>query len=90
MAYTQNQPVYLSQTPPKVEVTLSQGDSAMFAGFPDLLTVQHMSWILGMCEKTVRKLCGDGTLPAVEIGERTYVPKARLIEYVTARGMEAR
>ena len=82
MAYAQAQPVYLTQTPPKTEITLSQGDSAMFAGFPDLLTVQHMSWILGQCEKTVRKLCREGALPSIEIGERIYVPKARLIEYV--------
>lgn len=83
--YSAAQPVYLADRPQPVEVHLSEGDSIMFAGFPDLLTVQHLEVLLGQCEKTVRKLMAEGELPSVTIGARVYVPKARLIEHVVAQ-----
>lgn len=83
--YSAAQPVYLSDRPQPVEVRLSEGDSAFFAGFPDLLTVRHLEVLLGQSEKTVRKLIADGELPSVTIGARVYVPKARLIEHVVAQ-----
>lgn len=76
------QPAYLSQQPPVLELRLSERDSLMFAGFPDLLTVKHLEVILEQSEKTIRKLIAEGALPSVTIGARVYVPKARLIEYV--------
>lgn len=85
--YNAGQPVYLSDRPQPVEIHLSREDSALFAGFPDLLTVQHLEVLLGQCGKTVRKLLADGTLPSVRIGERIYCPKARLIEFVVGECM---
>lgn len=87
--YSTGQRVYLSDRPQPVEVHLSEGDSTMFAGYPDLLDVLHLRVILGQSEKTVRKLLADGTLPSVRIGERVYCPKARLIEYVVSQCGEA-
>lgn len=83
--YSAAQPVYLSDRPQPVEVHLSEGDSIMFAGFRDLLTVKELEVILDQSEKTVRKLIADGELPSVTIGARVYVPKARLIERVVAQ-----
>lgn len=83
--YSAAQPVYLSDRPQPVEVRLSEGDSIMFAGFRDLLTVKELEVILDQSEKTVRKLIADGELPSVTIGARVYVPKARLIERVVAQ-----
>lgn len=84
-SYSATQPVYLSDSPQPVEVHLSEGDSIMFAGFRDLLTVKELEVILDQSEKTVRKLIADGELPSVTIGARVYVPKARLIERVVAQ-----
>ena len=83
--YSAAQPVYLSDRPQPVEVHLSEGDSVMFSGFRDLLTVKELEVILDQSEKTVRKLIADGELPSVTIGARVYVPKARLIERVVAQ-----
>ena len=83
--YSATQPVYLSDRPQPVEVRLSEGDSVMFSGFRDLLTVKELEVILDQSEKTVRKLIADGELPSVTIGARVYVPKARLIERVVAQ-----
>lgn len=80
--YSGGQPLYLSDKPPAVEVHLSREDSAMFAGYPDLLDVLSLRVILGQSEKTVRKIIEDGVLPSVRIGERIYVPKSKLIEHV--------
>lgn len=80
-----SQPLYLHNEPPKVTVQLSESDSVMFAGFPDLLTTAHISLIISQSEKTVRKMLSDGVLPCVRIGERLYCPKSKLIEYVVAQ-----
>lgn len=83
--YSAAQPVYLSDRPQPVEVHLSKEDSAMFASSPDLLDVLHLRVLLGQSEKTIRKLIAEGELPSCTIGERVYVPKARLIEYIVAQ-----
>lgn len=54
-------------------------------GAPDLLTVPQMADSLGVSQNTVRNLCRSGELPAVHIGRRWYVPRARLDELVGVR-----
>lgn len=49
---------------------------------PDLLTVEQMADILGLAQNTVRSLCRSGELPAVHIGRRWYVPRAKLNEFL--------
>lgn len=50
------------------------------AVLPDLLTVEQMAEMLGLSTNTVRSLCRNGQIPAVHIGRRWYVPRAKLDE----------
>ena len=72
-----------------VTVTLSPECAQMFAGFPDLLEVRHLSIILGASERTVYKMLQADELPSRRLGGRLYVPKPALIEYFTAGLVEA-
>lgn len=51
-------------------------------GYPDLLNVDAMREITGLCAATIRNECSNGRLPAVRIGRRWYVSKSLFIEYV--------
>lgn len=55
------------------------------AGLPDLLTVPQMADSLGVSQNTVRSLCRAGELPAVHIGRRWYVHRAKLDEIMGMR-----
>lgn len=55
-------------------------DSGARAASPDLLTVEQMAEMLGLSTNTVRSLCRNGQIPAVHIGRRWYVPRAKLDE----------
>lgn len=57
-------------------------DSGASAASPDLLTVEQMADILGLAQNTVRSLCRNGQIPAVHIGRRWYVPRAKLNEFL--------
>lgn len=58
------------------------GSHAMFDGYPDLLTTDHIVEQTGLSKQTVRKLINDGPLPGCKIGRRLYVPKAKFIAFV--------
>lgn len=66
--------VYLSEKPPSEE-------PEMLAGYPDLLTVQHINEITGVSEQTIRMEINAGRLPGCRIGRRLFVPKHKFIEY---------
>ena len=66
--------VYLSEKPPA-------DTPEMLAGYPDLLTVQHVREITGVSEQTVRREIAEGRLPGCRIGRRLFVPKCKLIEH---------
>lgn len=53
-----------------------------FAGYGDVLTVEDLAQILRLSVKTVQRQCKRGDLPAVSIGRRWYVPKARLVAFL--------
>ena len=55
-------------------------DSGASAASPDLLTVEQMAEMLGLSTNTVRSLCRSDQIPAVHIGRRWYVPRAKLDE----------
>lgn len=57
-------------------------DSGASTASLDLLTVEQMADILGLAQNTVRSLCRSGELPAVHIGRRWYVPRAKLNEFL--------
>lgn len=52
------------------------------AGVPDLLTVEQMCDLLKVDGQTVRRWCRTGQLPAMHIGRRWYVPRAKLNEFL--------
>ena len=51
-----------------------------FEGYGDMLTIDDLAAILHVSRKTAQNQCKRGDLPAVPIGRRWYVPKARLVE----------
>ena len=63
-------------------VDTSAGQLQPLAGYPDLLTVQHLSEITGQSDQTVRTLINSGGLPGCRIGRRLYVPKAQFIQFI--------
>lgn len=73
--------VYLSEKPP-TDVP------EMLAGYPDLLTVQHVREITGVSEQTIRAEINAGRLPGCRIGRRLFVPKFKLIEHATGGGVQ--
>ena len=52
------------------------------AVLPDLLTVEQMAEMLSLSTNTIRSLCRSGELPAVHIGRRWYVSRAKLNEFL--------
>ncbi len=50
--------------------------------YPPVLTVRDVSKILGVTEKTVRILVGEGTLFGKRVGNRIRIPKDKLIAYI--------
>lgn len=66
--------VYLSDKPPAEA-------PEMLAGYPDLLTVQHVNEITGVSEQTIRTEINEGRLPGCRIGRRLFVPKHLFVEY---------
>lgn len=61
---------------------LTISNSGTSAASPELLTVAQMAEMLGLSMNTVRSLCRSGELPAVHIGRRWYVPRAKLNEFL--------
>lgn len=53
---------------------------APLAGYPDLLTADHMAEILCESRRNVYRLVDRGALPFVRVGRRVYFPKRLIIE----------
>lgn len=53
--------------------------------YPDLLTTEEVAAILRKSDQVIRRMFGSGELPAVRIGHRWYMPKARLLEIIEGR-----
>lgn len=69
------------------EVASKEGRSVtMFEGEQDLITTDRLAALLGVHVNTARALCRSGEVPAVRIGNRYYVPKAMLAEFVGSGG----
>ena len=59
---------------------------AFLEDYPDLLTPKHIAKLTGMTPEYTRKMCRDGYLPAVQLGEsRWYIPKKSFIDLVMGR-----
>jgi len=55
------------------------------SGYGDLLTPADLAELTGQHVETVRRLIKCGDLPGVRIGQRLYVPKVRLLDYLGVR-----
>lgn len=75
--------VYLSEKPPS-------DVPEMLAGYPDVLTVQHIHEITGVSEQTIRTEINAGRLPGCRIGRRLFVPKCKFIEYAMGGAADGR
>lgn len=71
--------VYLSDKPPA-------DAPEMLAGYPDLLTVQHIGEITGLSAQTIRAEMAARRLPSCKIGRRLFCPKASFVEHVSKGG----
>ena len=59
------------------EITLTCG-----WGYPDVLTVEQVSELLGVCTKTVYAMIRRGELKKQNVGRLFRIPKSYLIEYL--------
>ena len=58
----------------------------MLRSYPDVLNVEQVSEILGICTKTVYKLLGQGQITSIRVGRTYRVPKAHLLTYLLHPG----
>lgn len=77
--------------PPRPEYMVApqtRSDAAyrLFEGESDLITINRLHEITGLDKRVLREQINEGTLPGCKIGNRYFVPKSSLIEYVTTRG----
>ncbi len=63
--------------------------SELFAGYPDMLTMDDVAHELGVCVNQARIMSRRGDFPSVKIGRRVYVPKSLFIDFIMS-GCEAR
>ena len=50
--------------------------------YPDVLTVEEASEIIGICSKTVYKLIKNGELKKVSVGRLFKIPKMNILIYL--------
>ena len=50
---------------------------------PLLLSVEELREVMNenISAQTIRKCCSDGTLPAVKVGRKWFVPRDRFLEF---------
>ena len=61
--------------------TLPQEDE-LFSGYPDFLTVKHLTELTGVSEQTIRREMRAGVIPSMRMGRRLLCPKRDFIKYV--------
>jgi excisionase family DNA binding protein len=54
----------------------------MLNEYPDVLNINQVSAILGVCTKTVYKLLREHRIKHIKIGKKIRVPKINLISYL--------
>ena len=60
----------------------AEKQAELLAGYPALLTVDHLHELTGLSAQTLRSLINSGDLPGCRIGRRLYVPQTQLVAYV--------
>lgn len=57
-------------------------------GLPDLLTPDNVRALMSngvMTTQTIRKACADGSIPAIKIGRRWFIPKERFFDFLNGK-----
>lgn len=64
--------------------SLQQNDvySIALSEYPDVLSIEQVSHILGVCMKTGYKLIRDNKITGIKVGRAYRVPKIYLINYL--------
>lgn len=60
------------------EITLD----IIFTEYPDILSVEEMQEMLGVCRNVAYKLLQTGEIKAFKIGRIYKIPKKNVIEYI--------
>lgn len=56
--------------------------SKIFANYPDVLTVEDLSKMLGISTKTAYKLLKEKKIKSITIGRTYKIPKIYVLEYL--------
>jgi excisionase family DNA binding protein len=54
----------------------------LLTDYPDVLNIQQVSDILGVCAKTTYKLARDKKLEYIKVGRAIRIPKVCLLKYL--------
>lgn len=65
-----------------MEISVNEIYSAVFREYPDVMDVQQVSELLGVCDKTVYRLIKSGTLPSMKVGRKIRVTKVDVMNYL--------
>lgn len=65
-----------------MEISSNEIYRLVFKEYPDVLDVAQVSQLLGVCDKTVYKLIGDGSLPTMRIGRQHRITKVNIMKYM--------
>lgn len=57
-------------------------DDMIFVNFPDILSVEQMQKVLGICRSIAYKLLKTGEIKAFKIGRIYKIPKKSVIDYI--------
>ena len=68
--YTNNEDTYMKDKP------------EIFSNFPDILTVEDLSRMLGISTKTTYKLLKEKKIKSVTIGRTYKIPKVYVLQYL--------
>lgn len=58
---------------------------AMFKTYPDVVSVQHLQEMLGICRKHAYQLVQQNKIRSVRVGRNYRIPKLCVVEYLIGR-----
>ena len=58
---------------------------AMFKTYPDVVSVQHLPKMLGVCRKHAYQLVQQNKIRSVRVGRNYRIPKLCVVEYLIGR-----
>ena len=63
-------------------ITRLQAYKIMLKEYPDVLDINHVSMILGVCTKTAYKLLREQKIEHIKVGRVLRIPKISLLTYL--------